>query len=138
MTARRQFESMTPEELTSDMPLLDIIAACDDDGDGKVDPRVWSTIEIGAGARLRMACGGEPSPALQGVAEHALRLFVLASIWRRRYPTADANPFEVRAQAAETRLERLATGLDRPDGTLSGVATVSPTRATPRGGRLMT
>ena len=115
-------------DLAGLIPVANIVQALDDDGDGVADTAAWTAVQAAAANRIA-DCFGGPTPARHAnAAAWALKVFLCELLLDRRGFSEGRNPFTARAAAAETRLRKLATGEETPDGVGGGEIYVTPAK----------
>lgn len=119
---------LTIEDLTGDMPEQKIIEALDDDGDGIADETAFRAVLASANERAAAIFGGEVPAQYSVAAGHAVRIFALDLLYRRRGVADEANPWSKLAEEEATRLRALASGTEAIDASSDGVVISKPAR----------
>ncbi len=115
-------------DLAGLIPSANIVQALDDDGDGVADTAAWTAVQAAAADRIA-DCFGGPAPARHATsAAWALKVFICEILYDRRGFSEGRNPFTSRAKDAETRLRKLATGQETPEGVGGGEIYTTPAK----------
>jgi hypothetical protein len=115
-------------DLAGLIPSANIVQALDDDGDGVADTAAWTSVQAIAADRIA-DCFGGPAPARHATAAAwALKVFLCEILYGRRGLSEGRNPFTTQAAAAETRLRKLATGQETPEGVGGGEIYTTPAK----------
>lgn len=109
------------DDLIGDMPLQKIEEALDDDGDGIADAEAFAGVLKSANGRASAIFGGDIPPRYQVAVDHAVRVFCLDLLYRRRGSADSANPWSALADAEVSRLRALASGQESIDSSTDGV-----------------
>ena len=123
------------KELSGQIPESDIIRALDDDGDGAADESAWAKVQADAEERIAGALGGKPEEKYADVAKLARKLFLLETLFTRRW-AGEKNPFTGRAADAEKRLRALASGEESQSGNAEPLIIGTPSKLAGFGGLL--
>lgn len=119
---------LTIAELAGDMPVQKMTESLDDDGDGFADEEAFEGVLSSANERAAAIFGGEVPPQYAVAAGHAVRVFVLDLLYRRRGAADEANPWARQAEKEEERLRALASGTEAIDASSDGVVISKPAR----------
>lgn len=119
---------LTIDDLTGDMPEQMIIAALDDDRDGFADEKAFGAALASANERAAAIFGGAVPERYSAAADHAVRVFLLDLLYRRRRTPEGENPWARQAEAQEERLRALASGTEAIDGTTDGAVISKPAK----------
>ena len=120
--------TLTIDDLIGDMPEQKIIEALDDDGDGLADESAFRAVLASANERAAAIFGGNVPPQYSVAAGHAVRVFCLDLLYRRRGTADEANPWTKLAEAQEARLRALAAGTEAIDASTDGVVISKPAK----------
>ena len=117
---------LTIDDLAGDMPEQKLIEALDDDQDGFADEKAFRATLASANERAEAIFGGAVPEQYAVVSGHAVRIFVLDLLYRRRGASDEANPWARLAEVQEARLRALAAGTEAIDGTTDGAVIEKP------------
>lgn len=113
-------------ELKGLMPLQDIVAALDDNGDGAADAGAWAEVEAAANERIGDAFGGTVPQTFVSAVGYARKIFCAEILFTRRGFSGAHNPYTSRANDQESRLRKLASGEDNASAGEEGSHVGSP------------
>lgn len=105
---------ITRAAILSEIPLLHLVEALDDDGDGLEDPNAFERVEFSAETEIDGILGQRyqvpfvtPYPA---IVTNAARVIVLEKLYQRRGIPSDKNPWTKQASDVRTQLKGIALG----------------------------
>lgn len=113
--------------LAGAMSLSRIEQALDDDGDGIADESAWALVQSDAEERIQGCFGGAIPEQHTAAATAARKLFILETLFSRCGIT-EGNPYTKRANDAETRLRKLASGEASSSGDSGAVFVGEPAK----------
>lgn len=119
---------LTIDDLVGDMPAQKIVEALDDDGDLIADEAAFRAVLASANERAAAIFGGKIMPQYAAAVDHAVRIFVLDLLYRRRAAADEANPWSRLADEEAARLRSLASGTESIDASGDGVVISKPAR----------
>ncbi len=145
---------ITQMELTSAMPLKDIIAACADKSNQQTESEIWDAIQTAVTEEVegllapRYARSEQIPETAHPRLKTAARWITLETLYLRRGAYGEANPATAKADAERKALRDIGTGkvlLDiqsplpaMPTATTAAAASTEEMKTKPSGGRLLT
>ena len=120
--------TLTIDDLIGDMPEQKITEALDANGDGIADETAFRAVLASANERAAAIFGGNVPPQYSVAAGHAVRVFCLDLLYRRRGAADEANPWAALAAEEAARLRALAGGTEQIDASTDGVVISKPAK----------
>lgn len=106
---------VTRAEIEAELPPRLLVETLDDDGDGQEDNGLFATICERASADVDGILGQRfrvPFASVPPLAALAARVFVLATLYRRRQTPEDRNPYAKAEAEMRSKLARIANGAE--------------------------
>lgn len=119
---------LTIDDLAGDMPEQKLTELLDDDCDGNADETAFRAALASANERAAAIFGGDAPPQFAAAVDHAVRVFLLDILYRRRGTPDEANPWAGLASEEAARLRALASGTENIDASTDGVVISKPAK----------